>query len=226
MPLLLTDLDDTIGDRAGAFASWAAAFAREHALDGDAPALMQALDHRGTAPREAFFATIRERFGLGVGVDTLMSGYRAEFPRHYRAFPGAIDALQRLRDGGWTIAIVTNGGPHQHDKLRYAGLVDLIDACCISEMVDVRKPDPRIFEIAASMCDRRLDDAWMVGDGVVDVQGARAAGIRSAWINHGRRWLEPSCAPDLVVRSFAEAVDRLLEGDPFTQDSPPEPRLP
>jgi len=41
----------------------------------------------------------------------------------------------------------------------------LLDACCISGELSIRKPDPRIFEIAAARCGESLDDAWMIGDG-------------------------------------------------------------
>jgi FMN phosphatase YigB (HAD superfamily) len=48
---------------------------------------------------------------------------------------------------------------------------------------------------------------WMVGDGSVDVAGARAAGIRSIWITRGRRWDAAGFAPDAVAADLEEALE-------------------
>ncbi|MFI6811893.1 HAD family hydrolase [Nonomuraea sp. NPDC050328] len=51
-----------------------------------------------------------------------------------------------------------------------------------SGLEGVRKPDPRLFELAAQRC----GGGWMVGDDLTaDIQGAAAAGLRTIWVDHG-----------------------------------------
>jgi len=206
MRLLLVDLDNTLGDRTGAFAQWATEFVQTHGFDGEALRVVHEADRDGLAPRSAFFAEVCDRLGLSIDVETLVARYATEYTRHYRAFPGVPDALGGLRGEGWRIAVVTNGSWWQRDKIRIAGLTGVIDACCISGEVGVRKPDPKILEVAAEMCGLPLEGAWMVGDSLVDIQAAHAAGIRSAWIDHGRRWPEAAFAPTRIVESFVDAT--------------------
>ena len=40
------------------------------------------------------------------------------------------------------------------------------------------------------------------------------AGIKSAWIHHGRRWKEPAYRPDLVANSIDEALDGIWAREP------------
>ncbi len=48
------------------------------------------------------------------------------------------------------------------------------------------KPDPAPLVLACQKLGVDLREAWMVGDGVFDVQAGNAAGIRTVWISHGR----------------------------------------
>lgn len=92
-----------------------------------------------------------------------------------------------------------------------AGLDGLIDACCVSELVGHRKPDPAISRIAADRCGDRIDGSWVIGDSPqADIGGAVAAGIDSVWIARGRRWSQPAFAPTLQAAGFAQAVDAIL----------------
>jgi HAD superfamily hydrolase (TIGR01549 family) len=79
------------------------------------------------------------------------------------------ETLQSLRQAGWSIAVVTNGEDGvQQATVERIGLSPLVDACVVSGAVGVRKPDPRIFEIARERCGRPGGTAWMVGDGEAD----------------------------------------------------------
>jgi len=76
--------------------------------------------------------------------------------------------------------VVTNGEADvQADKVDRLGIAPLLDACCISGAIGVRKPDARIFEIAAARCGTPLSNAWMIGDGEA-TSSARAAPASTA----------------------------------------------
>jgi len=209
MALLLLDLDDTLADREAAFLAWARDRVREWApTDPDAVAYLVERDSDGIRPRPELFAAIVARFGLQRPVETLLAEYRRQLVAAFPAVPDDVIARVRaLRAGGWRVAVVTNGDAHaQRAKLEHLGLPALLDALCISGELGIRKPDPRIFEVAAARCGEELDGAWMVGDAEADILGARHAGIRSVWLHRGRTWPRSDVRPDHIAGGLLEAL--------------------
>ncbi|QFY11698.1 HAD-IA family hydrolase [Nonomuraea phyllanthi] len=187
-PLALFDLDNTLIDRLAAFKRWAAGFAAERRLGDDAVPWLVALDADGSLPMDAFFSRVRERFGLPEPAGELWLAYRARFPLLVSCRGEVLDGLGRLRAAGWVVGIVTNGmADNQTGKLERTGLAARVDGWAISEAEGVRKPDVRLFEIAARRCGAELGaGGWVVGDDPVkDIQGGRAAGLRTIWIDRG-----------------------------------------
>lgn len=209
-PLLLIDLDDSLVDRRAGFGIWAGRFCAEHGL-GDETAWLREIDADGYAPREDFLARIVERFELEATVEELLALYREEYPRCIPApSAAAFELLAQLRERGWKIGVVTNGVHTQGTKLAVTGLAEVIDACCISGVDGYRKPDPRIFRLAAERCGTTLDGAWMAGDNPhADIGGAHALGLRTIWFRLGRTWAEPDFEPTLAVDSLEEALAHL-----------------
>jgi FMN phosphatase YigB (HAD superfamily) len=225
MPLLLCDLDDTLLDRRAIFAEWAEDYAAARGLDEMFVEWVIEQDGDGYPPREDLWAAVKERLALAESVDQLVLGFRQSFAGLMRCTDSVLDALARVREAGWAIAIVTNGDAFQQQKIDHSRLGALVDAVCISGLEGSRKPDPRIFELAASRCGATLQDAWMIGDNFeTDIAGAFACSINSIWLANGRTWPESlDFHPTRTVDSFAEAVDFLLREQLF-QGSPTIPR--
>ena len=182
--LLLIDLDNTLIDRTAAFKAWATA--RFGAAE--VPWLVQA-DRDGYAARETVAALIAQRHGLPA--DEVLAELRAGMVDHLVADPQVAAALGEAAAAGLVPVVVTNGTVAQQEaKLRRTGLDRLVAGWTISERAGVRKPDRRIFDIAAASVGRPLDaSGWMVGDHAeYDVGGGRAAGLRTAWVSAGRAW--------------------------------------
>jgi HAD superfamily hydrolase (TIGR01549 family) len=204
--LVLFDLDDTLADREAAFRRWAELFAAEHDLDASCVEFLCAGDGDGYVPRDELFASLRERYGVTASVEDLVARYRADYPRHFQPEPDVRAALTALRTDGWKVGIVTNGPTSQNAKIASLGLDDLIDGICVSADVGVDKPDPKIFDLTAARCGAPLN-GWMVGDSAdTDIAGGRAAGLRTAWLRHGRDWERPDLAPDAIVSTIHDAV--------------------
>ncbi len=104
-----------------------------------------------------------------------------------RVPPGLPEALTRVREAGWVIGIVSNSEGHLPELFDAVGLGDAFDVIVDSTHVGVRKPDPRIFEIALEALGRKAEQAAYAGDiPDVDMVGARAAGIDGYLIDpHG-----------------------------------------
>ena len=101
-------------------------------------------------------------------------------------------ALQRLRTR-YTLASLSNGNA----DLELIGLARLFSISLNARQIGVAKPHPRCFQQLAR--DLRLEpwDILYVGDDpFLDVEAARAAGLRTAWMNRGHTpWpanLEPA----------------------------------
>jgi len=207
--VLLLDLDNTLADREAAFLSWARSTAKLWAPNQ--PETVEFLveqDADGMCPRADFFALLAERFGLGESVEALIADFRRELRAALPPLREDVkEQLRVLRAAGWKIALVTNGDSEgQAGKVAALGLSLFLDACCISGALGVRKPDPRIFQIAAAQCGETLAGAWMVGDSEDDIVGAHRAGVPNIWLHRGRTWLRDDLRPHRTVSTLAEAL--------------------
>jgi putative hydrolase of the HAD superfamily len=98
----------------------------------------------------------------------------------FEAVPGAIQALDLLRERGLRLGVVANWDCALPSHLERLGLGGWFDAVITSARAGVAKPDPAIFELAVRELDASPARVLHVGDEPVDEQGALAAGLRFA----------------------------------------------
>jgi len=92
---------------------------------------------------------------------------------------GGPDTVQRLRDLGLRLGVVSNAEGRVARDLDSAGYRGLFETVVDSHLVGVEKPDPAIFRIALERMGSRAETTVYVGDvPAVDVAGAHAAGLR------------------------------------------------
>ena len=124
-------------------------------------------------------------------------------------------ALQRLRTR-YTLASLSNGNA----DLDLIGLAPLFSVSLNARQIGVAKPHPRCFQRLAR--DLRLDpaDILYVGDDpVLDVEAARAAGLRTAWMNRSLAPWPPNLAPADVNVADCMRLAELLAVDAFSCQS-------
>jgi putative hydrolase of the HAD superfamily len=215
MPLLMSDLDDTLVERPPLFRAWAEAFLAEQEQPAELVDWVVEQDRGGHRPRREFIAAVADRTGYVGDQQALFRDLQRRLGDSYRLTDDASAALDEARGRGWSLAVVTNGRTAaQQRKLVASGLDRVVDAVCISEEVGARKPDPRIFHAAAERAGTTLDGAWMIGDNLdADIAGAHGVGARSVWVKRDYDWLtyESDTEPDLVATSFAAAVRLVLD---------------
>ncbi|MBI1846696.1 MAG: HAD-IA family hydrolase [Candidatus Rokubacteria bacterium] len=127
---------------------------------------------------------------------------------------GALGALMRLRDAGYTLAVVSNAmrtpGATLRQILEHYGLLRCFAHTTFSDEVGVRKPAAEIFALTLRAVGGEPATAVHVGDDpVLDVQGARAAGMRVIQVAAAP---STGAVPDAVIGRLAglpEAVARL-----------------
>jgi putative hydrolase of the HAD superfamily len=117
-----------------------------------------------------------------------------------------LDAVRRLLPHR-TIGMITNGPTDvQRAKIDMFGLESMVDFILISEEFGVGKPDPSIFAEALRLGGAGNREAVYIGDSPeYDIAGARAAGIRSIWVNRmGKSWIAEHHPPDYEASDLAD----------------------
>jgi putative hydrolase of the HAD superfamily len=133
--------------------------------------------------------------------------------------PPAVDdtarsAFERLRAGGITLALLSNTMRTPGTTLRLLlaryGLLDSFAHLTFSDEVGVRKPAPEIFALTLRALGVPPAEAVHVGDDpVLDVHGARAAGLRSVQGTTASLKALGAQRPDAVVTSLAGLPDAI-----------------
>ncbi|MFI0718308.1 HAD family hydrolase [Streptomyces sp. NPDC021224] len=212
LPFVLFDLDNTLVDRRGTLAGWAAAFTARHGLGDEEQAYVLGLVSERTYL--STFGAIRAHYRLSASAEELWRAYCADIAAMVSCPEEVLYGLDELRAAGWRVGVATNGAVDiQRAKLRATGIADRVDGVFVSEEADARKPDVRHFALAAARCGGVLGDGgWMVGDSPVnDIGGGHAAGLRTIWVDNGRSWRPEVPVPDHTVADVSGAIDHVLQ---------------
>jgi putative hydrolase of the HAD superfamily len=117
---------------------------------------------------------------LSEAADRLGFGPESILFRLYEDVPACLD---RLRNAGIRLAVVSNWDYTLHRVLRMFGVYDHFDAVLASLEEGVEKPDPRLFHACLERLGVLPEETIHVGDNPLDdVEGAQAAGIRAVRI--------------------------------------------
>lgn len=121
-------------------------------------------------------------------------------------FPEVRTALESLASR-YTLVALTNGNA----RLDRIGIDKLFDGVVSARSAGAAKPARQIFEAAVDAGGAAPHETLHVGDNPeVDIDGARAAGLRTVWINrNGAVWPGSLREPDGIVRDLEE-LDQLL----------------
>lgn len=151
----------------------------------------------------------------------------------WQPLPGAITAMARLYQAGWTVAVATNQSGlargyydeaelhAMHDKMRallaeQQAEIGLIAFCPHGpdDGCDCRKPNIGLLLQIAEHYGVDLDGVWFVGDSLRDLQAAVTVGAQPVLVKTGkgqdtaRKELPPST---LVFADLAAVADALLQ---------------
>jgi putative hydrolase of the HAD superfamily len=163
------------------------------------------LSHDFSAQRRLSLHTALAEHGYG---ESHVEGAYAEFYAARNEVECYADALPALRQlaARFPLVSLTNGNA----DIERIGIAHLFRFSISSRECGVAKPAPAIFHAACARLGLPPQSVLHVGDDPeLDVGGARAAGLRTAWINRtGADWSHPE-PPDLVATDLAALVDSL-----------------
>ena len=142
---------------------------------------------------------------LGEACKAFLALYADHACDRSRVYPGVMDGVEALRVRGTKLACITNK-PYDLavEILADIDLLDSFDLIIGGDTVPRRKPDPLPLFQACSDLDVAAEYTLFTGDSEIDVQAARAAGIRVVCVSYGyNRGRDISeAAPDAVIDSL------------------------
>jgi putative hydrolase of the HAD superfamily len=123
-------------------------------------------------------------------------------------FPGALATVQRLKQAGVKLGMVTNGtASEQWAKIDRFGLREMFDAVVVEGEFGRGKPDREVFDHVLDTLGIEPRDAWMVGDNLeMDIAPARELGMHTVWHDWRGSGLpsEVPCQPHRIIRQIGE----------------------
>jgi HAD superfamily hydrolase (TIGR01509 family) len=101
-------------------------------------------------------------------------------------YPGVLDTMKALRSRRLRIGLVTNNGRKGTNlTLERLGLTIFFDAIVTRDDCEEMKPDPDPLRKVLEELGVRVDEAILVGDGVMDIVAGKAAGLSSVAVCTG-----------------------------------------
>jgi len=151
----------------------------------------------------------------------------------FRLYPEAAASLQKLRQAGFLLAVVTNQPDvgnglisrseveAMHEIMRRELPLDAVKVCFHgqAERCDCRKPKPGMILEAADELGINLKRSFMVGDRSSDIEAGRAAGCATVFIDLNYALPAPD-SPDYVAHSIGQAAELIIETVLTAQERP------
>lgn len=130
-----------------------------------------------------------------------------------KPYPGCLETLSALREGGVRLACLTNKEQRFADKvLSITGLAGCFDYVAGGDAMKHRKPHPQALRHVLNVLGGQTHRAAHVGDSRIDVEAARAAGAQAWAVPWGYNGGEPieQAAPDRMFSSLPEIAQHVL----------------
>lgn len=120
-------------------------------------------------------------------------------------------AMERLRDAGYPLYIVSNGNPEMLDSMiESADIGDLIADTVSADEIETFKLSPKIYRHAAARVGTPVDAIAHVTAGTGGCAAAQYVGMQGVWVNRkDEPWESYYGSPDLTIDDFHDLADAL-----------------
>lgn len=172
----------------------------------------------GEGSRELLYKALRHQMASGMPVpppEEVWPQFEADYGQtcgtRSNVYPGVRSGLTRLRAQGRTLALVTNKETaFAHRVLARHDLASYFDLVVGGDSLPVRKPDPGVVNHVLESLGAEPSEALFIGDSVIDVLAARAAGVEIWTVSYGYHndRLNGRHQPDRVIDRI-EAITEL-----------------
>jgi putative hydrolase of the HAD superfamily len=144
---------------------------------------------------------------LAIRIADRFTAYREE---EMFVFPGAHEAIDKFKELGVKLALVTNGAADtQRAKVERFELAHRFDHIQIEGEHGFGKPEERAYLHAMAALGVGAAETWMIGDNLEwEIEAPQRLGIFSIWMDvHGEGLPEGSTVkPDRIIRSLTELL--------------------
>jgi HAD superfamily hydrolase (TIGR01662 family) len=134
--------------------------------------------------------------------------YYAPVTRQITVIPYAPEILQKLKNGGQKIGLVSNTifpEKFHREEMNRFGLLKYFEFTIFSSTVGIRKPAREIFELALKKAGVDSTEAIFVGDRYdADIAGAKRAGMVTVWKHREQRENPDNIEPDYSIMNLDE----------------------
>jgi 2-haloacid dehalogenase len=132
--------------------------------------------------------------------------------RKLRPYPDVSQTLQRLRDAGLRLIILTNSTSQTAEaQLTYAGLRDQFEEVISADEVHCLKPAAEVYHLAARRLNVEPGQVRMVTAYDWDVTGALRAGCAAAFVSRPGQVMNPfGPQPDVFGADLVELTEKIL----------------
>ncbi|MBI5617053.1 MAG: haloacid dehalogenase type II [Gammaproteobacteria bacterium] len=152
-------------------------------------------------------AHVLERSGIPYSEDEVR-GLVAEIEK-LECFPEVPAALARLQTK-YPLVVLSNGDPDMLETAKRYHRIPFDRVISVAE-ANSFKPHVATYTKAAELLGVRLDEVLFVANHAFDVIGAKAAGMRTAFINRrGRPFERTPHRPDVTVRTMQDLADAMV----------------
>jgi putative hydrolase of the HAD superfamily len=141
----------------------------------------------------AFLREVLGRLGHDAPWQRLLDDLYAAFSRAevWRAFPEVVPTLERLRDRGLRLAVISNWDRRLPEILEQLELMPYFEEVTVSAAEGVEKPNPEIFRRTLERLGANPGETAHVGDSPQeDYHGAAAAGLTAVLVDRRQLFVD------------------------------------
>ena len=198
---VLFDLDNTLTHRDQSILAYSQHLAHtyqqqlQHDQISQIPSIIRRIDNGGYPKKELLtHPSIAASVGYALqqeltwsslpDLDELTQFWFQQFGLSAVAMPGANSLLAELKQQGYKLAVVSNGGHATRlTILQGLGFSHYFDEIISSELVGISKPNPEIFLHTSRQLNIVPENCLFIGDHPInDIQGATQAGMKALWL--------------------------------------------
>ena len=176
-------------------------------------------------PFEQVMAELFRTKGVTDNADTLGINaaqlFRISSIEYVKLYPGALDALAKLRRAGCRLWLLSNAQRiFTAYELRHLGLGEHLDGIYISSDYRCRKPDTRFYRALLEERGLAVENCLMIGnDRNTDIAGAKSLGMATLYMHTALTPPDQTAANPALAPGTAPAGTRHFEyeGDDWTE---------
>ncbi len=126
-------------------------------------------------------------------------------------FDDVVAALERLKESGFRLVVLSNGDPDMLERgVAHSGTEHLFDRVISVAEAGSFKPHAATYGTATRLLGVVPNDVCFVANHAFDCIGAKAAGMRTAFVDRrSRPFGNDTYPPDVIVADFAGLADAL-----------------